>query len=82
LNGRAGAGTTLAASVAKFGISITTFGNVGVTVDTAATVTGCAIPRRTASSRAISTTAAPPSEVAHTSSRCSGSDTYGESSTS
>ena len=69
--------------MAKFGISITVFGNVGVTVETARMRTG---ERRRRAGLALaadtSTTAAPPSLVAQMSSRCSGSATTGESSTS
>ncbi len=57
-------------------------GYVGVTVDTAATVSGSVTPRRSASSRLMRITAAPPSEVAQISSRRSGSATIGEASTS
>src|SRR6266571_2435761 len=80
--GSSGGATAAAESVAKFGISITVFGYVGVTVDTAATRTGSPTPRSRANARLDNTTAAPPSLVAHTSSRCRGSDTSGEDSTS
>ena len=83
MNVRAGGATTPEESVAKLGISMTVFGNVGVTLETARTRTP---PAATPSWRALasdtSTTAAPPSEVAQMSSRCSGSATTGESSTS
>ena len=65
-------------SVAKFGISITVFGYVGVTVETAATFTKSVACLR-ANSRLDTTRAAPPSLVAQMSSRCSGSATTGDS---
>ncbi len=69
-------------SVAKFGISITVCGKVGVTVETARTRTGDVSPLRRAYSMLVRSTAAPPSEVAQMSSRCSGSATTAEASTS
>ena len=79
--GSAGAAETADESVAKLGISITVFGYVGVTVDTAATFTKLLACLR-AKSRLDTTRAAPPSLVAQMSSRCSGSATTGDSSTS
>src|SRR6516165_3721075 len=76
--------TAAAESVAKFGISITVFGKVGVTVDTASIVTSGAAPPtwRRAKSTLDSTTAAPPSDVAQISSRRRGSATIGDDNTS
>ena len=77
-----GGPTAAAESVAKFGISMIVFGNLGVTVDTAATRTGSPAPRRRANSMLDSTMAAAPSDVAQISSSRSGSATIGEASTS
>ena len=88
MNVRGGGATTAEDSVAKLGISITVFGNVGVTLETARIRTpgvvadGPPMPSSAALASLTSTTAAPPSEVAQMSSRCSGSATTGESSTS
>ena len=73
-----------AESVEKLGISITVLGNEGVTVETALMVTSGAAPPawRRAKSMEVSTSAAPPSEVAQISSRRSGSATMGEARTS
>ena len=71
----------IAESVEKFGISITVCGKRGVTVETAAILTGFAVCLR-ANSRLESTSAAPPSLVAQMSSRLSGSETSGDFSTS
>src|SRR5688572_33117469 len=79
--GRAGGASVTDESVEKFGISITEFGNVGVTVEMAATRTGSVECFR-AYSMLDSTTAAPPSLVAQMSRRCSGSATIGEARTS
>ena len=73
-----------AESVEKFGISMTVLGKVGVTVETASIVTSGSAPPawRRAKSMDVSTSAAPPSEVAQISRRRSGSATMGEASTS
>ena len=63
-------------------MSMTVFGNVGVTVEIARTRTGSARPCLRAYSIEVSTTAAAPSEVAQMSSRCSGSETTALLSTS
>jgi hypothetical protein len=67
--------------VAKFGISMTVLGNVGVTVATARSRNE-GRPRERANESEVSTTAAPPSEVAQMSSSRSGSATTGEAATS
>ncbi len=67
--------------MAKCGISMTVFGNVGATVATARSRRASS-PRGRANSDDVSTTAAPPSDVAQMSSRCSGSATTGDASTS
>ena len=72
-----------AESVAKLGISMTAWGNRGVTVDTASMVTRSSAPAwRGRTPCWYSTRAAPPSEVAQISSRRSGSATIGEARTS
>ena len=48
MNVRSGGATAVAESVAKFGISITVFGNCGVTVEMARTRTGLDAPARLA----------------------------------
>src|SRR3954451_24840815 len=65
-------------SVEKCGISMTVCGNAGVTVDTARTRTGSAMPLLFAYSADVSTTAAPPSLVAQISTSRNGSATIGE----
>ena len=80
-NGISGTRAPAAESVAKFGISITVFGYLGVTVETDAITTGRVVCLRANSSLA-STSAAPPSEVAQISSRRRGSETTGDSRTS
>src|SRR5580704_3967108 len=75
--------TATAESVAKLGISITVWGNRGVTVETAGIDTGEAPPPwRRAKSMLDNTMAAPPSEVAQISIRRKGSATIGDASTS
>jgi hypothetical protein len=63
------------------GISMTVLGNVGVTVATARRRND-GRPRERANDADVSTTAAPPSEVAQMSSRRSGSATTGDAATS
>jgi hypothetical protein len=81
LKDTSGTGSVAAESVAKFGISMTVCGKRGVTVETAAMVTGFVVRFR-ANARLDSTSAAPPSLVAQIWSRRSGSETIAEASTS
>src|SRR4051794_21054758 len=81
-NVSAGGASAADESVAKFGISITVFGKRGVTVEIPRTRTGDEPPWRAAYSFELTTNAAPPSDVAQMSSRCSGDATMGDASTS